>query len=654
MQKPKSIGGKIMLKTMRNNMKSLSWILWLVILAFVGFIFVQWGSGQFDSEVLDREVAVVGLKKISGDEFQKNLAKSLEMYSKQFKNNFSRSLINQLGIAEQVLQGMVNALIIENEAEKLHLSVSEIELKNTIRTYPAFQRDGSFIGSEEYERLLAYNQIQVLDFEEGLKKELVAAKMKELLTAGLVLDLSTLKEEYRKENDKAEVEFFAFKSESLKEEPALSAVELQEFYLRNKNSFKSPEKRAAQILVLKFADFKKDIVLKEKDIFSYYQSNKGMFKVPGKTKISRIWVTYTPQNREEILKKIEASAAQLNPVNFAEKARELSTDEKAKDGGDWGYWGWQNFSNQERTMIDNLQQGEISSPVDAEQAFSILFAAEKTPEKQETYEEVKARITGLLENEKLKKLVSDRINNLYGKIKETSNLKGGTDGKSGGVIASGLLTAGQPIKNVDDMGYISQRLFSLTENEIAPPLEFPEGFAIVQLTKIAKPEIEPFEAVKDQVKMKALEAKKLLLQLAKAGTVAAEINRLGDAIKIEEYLKKENLKPESASYQRGDRLSSLPVLKGLDDIVFAMSENSYSQPLAFKSEAAVIVRLKSKKIVSDQDFIKAKDGFYQKKLAEAKNNFFGSYIQGKRNDYKISFNAEAFDKIKNYVVSKFR
>jgi peptidyl-prolyl cis-trans isomerase D len=214
MQKPKSIGGKIMLKTMRNNMKSLSWILWLVILAFVGFIFVQWGSGQFDSEVLDREVAVVGLKKISGDEFQKNLAKSLEMYSKQFKNNFSRSLINQLGIAEQVLQGMVNALIIENEAEKLHLSVSEIELKNTIRTYPAFQRDGSFIGSEEYERLLAYNQIQVLDFEEGLKKELVAAKMKELLTAGLVLDLSTLKEEYRKENDKAEVEFFAFKSES--------------------------------------------------------------------------------------------------------------------------------------------------------------------------------------------------------------------------------------------------------------------------------------------------------------------------------------------------------------------------------------------------------------------------------------------------------
>lgn len=643
-----------MLKTMRNNMKSLSWILWLVILAFVGFIFVQWGSGRFESGGLDKDVAAIGRKKISGEEFQKNLAKSLDMYSKQFKNNFNRSLINQLGIAEQVLQGMVNALIIDSEAEKLQLSISEAELKNTIRSYPAFQRGGSFIGSEEYERLLAYNQIKVLDFEEGLKKELLADKMKELLSGGLVLDLATLKEEYRKENDKAELDFIAFKSEAIKEEPALSAVELQDFYLRNKILFKSPEKRAAQILILKFADFKKNIVIKEKELFAYYRNNQSMFRVPGKTKISRIWVTYTKANREEILKKMEEIAVALSPTNFAEKAKELSTDEKAKDGGDWGYWGWQNFSNQERSMIDNLQQGEISSPVDAEQAFSILFATEKTAEKQENYGEVKARISGMLESEQLKKLVSDSINKLYVKIKETNNLKGGAGKMADGVISSGLLTAGEPIKNVDDMGYISQRLFSLHENEIAPPLEFPEGFAIVQLTKIAKPEIEPFETAKEQVKTKMLELKKLQLQLAKAKTVAAEINRLVDAKKIEAYLKKENLKPESVTYHRGDRLSSLPVLKGLDDTIFALSENSYSIPLTFKSEAAVIIKLKSKKIISDQDFLKAKDGFYQKNLAEAKNNLFGSYVLNKRNDYKISFNAEIFEKIKNNVVSRFR
>ncbi|MCX6556021.1 MAG: SurA N-terminal domain-containing protein [Candidatus Aminicenantes bacterium] len=643
-----------MLKTMRSKKKSLSWILWLLILAFVGFIFVQWGSGRFESGGLDRDVAAVGSKRISGENFQKDLTQSLAMYSKQFKNNFSRSLINQLGIAEQVLQGMVNALIIEMEADKLNLSVSETELKDAIRSYPAFQRDGGFIGSEEYERLLAYNQIKVLDFEEGLRKELLADKLKELLTSGLALDWNSIEEDYRKENDKAELETIAFKSEAVKEEPAFSAAELEEFYQDNKNLFKSHEKRSGQMLVLKFADFKKDVVIPEKEAFAYFQKNRSMFKVPGKTKISRIWVPYTPQDRDDVLKRMEAATAILTGQNFADKARELSSDEKAKDGGDWGYWGWQNFSNQERSMIDNLKQGEISSPIDAQQAFSILYVSEKIEEKQETYGEIKARITSLLENEQLKKLVNDKIGKLYAKIKEANDLKQGEDKQKMPLLPSGLLAAGDSIKNIDEMGYISQKLFTLRENEIAPPMEFPEGFAIVQLLRIVKPEVEPFEKVKDQVKTQMLSAKKLQLQLAKAQAVGAELQKLADDKKIAAYLAKENLKPESVTYQRGNQLSGFPVRPGLDEAIFQMRENAYSLPLTFGSEAAVIVKLKSKKIVSAEEFAKQKDGYYRKKLAEAENSMFGSYIMSRRNEHKISFNAEIFEKIKEYAVSRFR
>ena len=643
-----------MLKTMRNNMKSLSWVLWLVILAFVGFIFVQWGSGRFESEGLDRDVAAVGKKRISGEEFQKNLARSLDMYSKQLKNNFNRSMINQLGIAEQVLQGRVTSLLIDSEAEKLDLDVSESELKNAIRSYPAFQRDGGFIGTEEYERLLAYNQVQVLEFEAGLKKELLADKLKELLSAGLVLDMGLLEEEFRKENDKAELETIAFKSDAVKEDPLLSPQELQEYYANNKNEFKSPEKRSGQLLALKFADFKKNIVVAEKDSFAYYQSNKNMFKVPGKTKVSRIWLSYSGPDREEVLKKIEAIASIVTPDNFAAKARELSLDEKAGDGGDWGYWGWQNFSNQERSMIDNLKQGEISTAIDAGQAFSILYLAEKTPEKQETYGEVKARIHGFLENEQLKKMVSARLDKLYAKVKANKNLMDGAGDKMAVVMASEPLTAGQPIKKIDEMGYISQKLFTLGIDEIASPFEFPEGMAIVRLDKIVKPEIEPFAAAEAQVKAKALVAKKLQIQLARAETVAAELARLDDEKKIADYLKKEDLQVETATYQRGDRLAAYPVRKGLDELIFAMKENVYSRPVTFVPDAAVIIRLKSKTVMSEQDFAKGKDAFYQKKLAEAKNNAFSSFIMNKRDDYKISFNAEIFEKIKEYVVSKFR
>jgi peptidyl-prolyl cis-trans isomerase D len=643
-----------MLKTMRHNVKSLSWTLWLVIVAFIGFIFVQWGSGRFESEGLDRDVAAVGRYKISGEEFQKNLAKNLEMYSKQFKNNLNRQMINQFGIPEQVLQGMVSGLIIQGEAEKLNLEVSDAELQEAIRAYPAFQRDGKFIGSEEYERLLAYNQMSVLDFENGLKKDLLSDKLKELVTAGQVLDLGALKEEYRKENDKAELDFIAFKSDAVSEEPASTEAEQLDFYQKNKKLFKSAEKRDGEFLALKFADFKKEITLKEDEVFAYFKNNKNMFKVPGKTKISRIWIAHDPQTREQVLKKMEETAALLTPANFAEKAKELSADEKAKDGGDWGYWGWQNFSSQEQTMIGNLKQGEISTPVDAGPGFSILFVQEKIPEQQENYETVKTRIKSILENEKLKKLTGERIAGIYEKIKAADNLKQGAGKLADKVVASGLLTRGQAIKDIDEMGYVSQKLFSLNVNEISQPLEFPEGVAVVRLTKIVRPEIEKYEIVRDQVKKELQAEKKLQLQMARAQTVAAELNKLADPKKIEEYLKKEGLKPEAITYQRGGSLGDLPATPGLDETIFAMGENIYSAPLPFKSAAAVIVKLKSKKVVSDGDFNRERDGYYTKKLAAAKNSGFGSYLQSKKDDYKIRFNSEIFEKIKEYVISRFR
>ncbi len=642
-----------MLRAMRNKKKTLSWTLWMVILAFIGFIFVQWGSGRFESGGLERDVAAVGRFKIGGEEFQKVLTQNLEMYDKQFKNSLSRQMINQLGISEQVLQGMITSRIIQGEAERLHLNVSEKELQDAIRSYPAFQREGKFIGSEEYERLLAYNHMTVIDFENGLKKDLLADKLKELVTAGQTLDADALRDDYRKENDKAELDYILFKNDEIKETPAISDGELRDFYQKNPGMFKSKEKRAGEVLALKFADFKKEIALKEEDLYGYFRQNTSMFKVPGKTRVSRIWVAYDAQTRDEVLKRMDETAAALTAANFSDKAREISGDEKAKEGGDWGYWAWQNFSPQEKTIIDGLAQGEISSPVDAGQGFSLLHVTEKVLEQQENYDTVKARIRNILETEKLKKLVGERIGQAYEKIKKSGNLKDGAGKLAGKVVVSGLLTQGQPIQGVDDMGYISQKLFSLNVSEISQPLEFPEGYAVVRLTQVVKPETEKFEAVLEKVKQKVLEAKKLNLQMERAQSVVAELNRLADVKKVEEYLKKEGLKVESATYQRGNRLADLPEKPGLDDAIFSLKENSYSGPLAVETAAAVI-KLKSRKVISDADFARECDGYYRRKLADAKNSSFGSFLSNKRDAYKIRFNAEVFEKIKEYVISRFR
>ena len=642
-----------MLKLMREKKKALSWVLWLVILAFVGFIFVQWGAGRLGGGGLDRDVAAVGRQTISGEEFQKNLARTLEMYGKQFKDGLSRQAINQLGIAEQVLQGMVTSRMVQGEAARLGLTVSDAELGEAIRRHPSFQRDGSFIGSEEYERLLAYNHITVIDFEASLRQDLLADKLKALVAAGVALDLDKLREDYRKENDKAELEYIAFRAADVKEEPALADAELRAYYAGNRERFRGEEKRAGQALALTFADFKKQVAIKEQDLFAYYQQNKSLFRVPGKTRVSRIRVPYGDADREQVLQQLEATAAALTPETFAAKAREISKDDKAQEGGDWGYWGWQSFSAQEKSLIDSLRAGGISSPVDAGGAFALLYVSEKTEEQQESYDAVKPRIRTVLENDRLRELVGQRLAQARQRIGKEKGLQDAAAQLGAKVTDTGLLTRGQPIPGLDENGTLSQQLFAMAENDVSDPVEFPAGFAILRLTRVVKPQVEPFEAVRDKVAREAGVARKLEQLQGRARQVADALNRLADAKKTEEYLKKEALKLESASYQRGNSLAGMAGKPGLDDAVFALPESSFSAPLTLQ-DAVVVVRPKSRKLTGDADFAREREAYTRRRVGEAQDAAFGSFLLSRKERYPVRFNGELFEKVKDSALSRYR
>jgi len=641
-----------MLGSMRKNLKSLSWTLWLVILAFVGFIFVQWGAGRFDSEGLDLDVAAVGRSAISGEEFQKNLARSLEMYKQQFKDGLNRQVIQQLAIPEQVLQGMISGRVVQAEARRLGLRVSDSELGDAIRRNPSFQRDGAFIGSEEYERLLAYNHVTVIEFEESLRQDLLAEKLKELVSAGLVLDPDRLREDFRRENDQAELEAVVLRLDAAQDAPALGEAELLEFYGKNPALFQGAEKRSGEVLALRFADLKKEVGLKEEELFAYYRQNASLFRVPGKTKVSRIFLPYEPATREDVLRRLEEAAAALSADGFAAKAREMSADEKAGEGGDWGYWGWQAFSAQEKTMIERLAQGEISSPVDTGKGFALLHVSEKVEEQQESFDVVKPRIRGILENERLRKLAGERMARAHARIKKAGSLEAGAAMLGAKVVASQPLTRGQALPGIDDMGYVSQKLFALGEGEISEPLEFPDGVAVVRLTRVDKAQTEPFAAVREKVAQEAGKVWKLERLQERARQLAAALNRLGDAAKAGEFLKKEGLKAEKATYRRGGNLLDLESVQGLDEAVFALAENAYA-PLALKNGAAV-VRLTSRKVVGDEGFAKERQAYYAKRLEEAKSARFSSFLMGRKDDYPVRFNAELFERVKESVLSRFR
>ncbi|MCK4762473.1 MAG: peptidyl-prolyl cis-trans isomerase [Candidatus Aminicenantes bacterium] len=660
-----------MLRKMRKDFKKYSWTLWVVIIVFlVGFSFTDPFRAESGSKT---EILSIAGKVLTAQEYYDQVMQTLKSYNEQFNNKLTRAFINQLRVPEQVLQRVVNTAIIRKEAKKLNISVSDEELSDRIKNYniPANDKKsgrtrvyifreygdaaGRFIGVREYKELLARNKIKVKDFEKERKDEIILEKFTELVTGPLVVDEDTLKEKYKLENDNVNLDYIVFRPDRIKDNIEVEDQALQEYYDAHKEDFKSKEKRSGSVIALKFDDFKKEAEITDTELFQYYRENKEQFRIPAKTKVSRIFLKYDDKNKEEIKVKAQALQEELTPENFAAKARELSQDNKAKQGGDHGYEGWKRFTENEKSIIEGKDEKEISFPIDTQQGgFSILYLAEKKKDSQQPLDDVKDRIRDTIQSGMLNRIVKKKLDKIYAKLKDEKDIKAKAEDLNAAVIETGLVAGGDPIEEVDEAGYISRKLFTLKENEVGAPFEFLKGMAIVQLNKIEKPQVEPLDRVKDRVKTKVEMTGKIELLEKESQRVTAKLNGMSDEEKIKKYLKDNKLDASPNTYKRGNKLGYFPVKDDLDEIIFSLPENRYSDPIKFENQV-VIVKVKSKKISTDADFSNERKGFYKQKLNELRSNFFASYVTGARERYKFDFfNEELFAQVKDEIMGRFK
>ncbi|MCK4890008.1 MAG: hypothetical protein KAS97_08755, partial [Candidatus Aminicenantes bacterium] len=182
--------------------------------------------------------------------------------------------------------------------------------------------------------------------------------------------------------------------------------------------------------------------------------------------------------------------------------------------------------------------------------------------------------------------------------------------------------------------------------------EFMDGIAIVQLTSVKEPEDELFENVKERVNEIVIADKQIVDAVRKSESFSSSLNNLSDKDQIEAFLKKNDLKLESVDYKRGNELADLGKDEGLDSIIFNGEEGKFLKPIRIGDNIAIL-RAKNIKVSTEADFSREKTQFYKKKLEEIKNNYFISYIMGKRAKYQVGINQKLYDKIRESVVARF-
>ncbi len=168
-----------MLKIMRKGAIENPW-LFKIIMGVIAITFVGTMGWMGLSAPTDDSIAEVNGDKISLNEFRQSEKNVRDFYRNRFKEHYSEDLMRQLNIKKQVLDDLIEKRLWLAYAEEVGIEVSDEELRDTIRAFPAFQKKGRF-DREIYDRILAANRISRNTFESERREALLLQKAKALV-----------------------------------------------------------------------------------------------------------------------------------------------------------------------------------------------------------------------------------------------------------------------------------------------------------------------------------------------------------------------------------------------------------------------------------------------------------------------------------------
>lgn len=639
-----------MLKSMRKNIKSLAPVLWAVVAAFIISIFVDWGAGgEIGSGRASNTIASVGREKISTGLYYQTLRQQLANMQEQFEDLDSR-FIQQLNIPQQVLEQLIQQTILQHTARKMGIQATNDEVIEKIKEYPVFQRDGKFIGFDEYKKILEWNRISLSEFEESLKKEIMLEKAVKVIMSGVTISPDDLWEAYKNNNETAKLEYVVCETAKIEWNEEFEPEELRKYFENHKEDYKIPERREADFVFFITDEVKEEMELGEAEIAKYYDDNLTQFQDPEKTKVSRIYLPFENKEKETVLTNAREILERHNKGEpFNALAQIFSQDDKALEGGDWGLFDWRTLSTAEQDRIGRMTAGDVSEPVELEDGIAILKITEKEPAKQKPLEEVRDRITTILKDQKARDFVDKKASSLEKSAKKEKSLDVAAQKLGLQIKSTDLLKEGDSIPDIDPSGSISLSLFQLEDKEISSPIFTYKGVCVAQLKNSEPPRPAEFEEVEEEVKDALLEKTKNAKALEKIKKVRAEFGKTD----LEKLSEDDGLEYKTVEeHKRNQYIGLVGENPEIDNLAFSLPLAEISEPVEFDN-GYVLMRVLDRKEVTREDLEKNKEEERESILQNERNKFLISYMAMQRKELGVNIKYDLFFKINSDVLSRY-
>jgi peptidyl-prolyl cis-trans isomerase D len=629
--------------------KKRSWII-TILLGLIIVVFIAFYGGSQQPTGVTSHVAEVNGESISQREFIVHYQRTVERYREMFKGSFTPELLKNLNIKQSLLEEMIEARLVLQEARRLGLSATDEELMNAIAQVPEFHVNGRF-NKERYIQLLRANRLTPAQFEEDQRKQLTIQRLLGVLADAAHVTEAEVRERYRFEQEKINLQFIRFSVSDNLSEVKITDEDVQKFYDRNKESLKEPLKVQVEYIPYSFEQFSGPVQLTDKEVEDYYSANRATkFTTPKQAKVRYIMVRL---DAGADAKQKEAAQVLANRIvaearggkNFADLAKKESQDPSAEKGGEIGWLNQGQLPEALDKQIFALAKGEISEPIETPVGFHIVKVEDIKEEKTLSLAEAKPVITRELKLEKGKYEAAKIADRDREKAASGNDLAKIAQETGSSLKTTRLFSEGEVLPEIGPTQDFYKTALALKAKEVSSVIEGPNAYYVLKAKERTEAIVPPLDAVRGKIEKGLKESKAYEMSVQQANDSLDQVKKERNLAKL---ARDKKLKLEETGWfaRNTQHLPKVGELQNLTAGSLALSARKPIPDRIFtQADAAFVFAFKEAQPADMAQFEKDKSQLMQQALAEARQRILLKFKDELKAKAKIEINSGPLEEI---------
>jgi peptidyl-prolyl cis-trans isomerase D len=625
-----------MLDRMRRHKAWLKWSLVIVVAAFVLLYVPQFFDPAATASSTD-VIATVNGRRITAGVYQQQYLQQVSQIRSQY-GGISDDVIRQLGVGQRLVQQLVSHEAALVEAERLGITVSDGELRERLVRMPMFQSNGQFVGEATYRQILATARppVRPADFEEDLRRSIIADKLHAAVTGWIRVTDADIEAEYRRRNEKVQLDVAVFSAEKLQAGIRPTEAELSDHYTANRESYRVPEKRRVRYLAIDAEALRSQMTLTPEEVEARYKESIQTYTTPEQVRASHI-LFKTEGKDEAAVRKVAASVLAKVKAggDFAALATEYSEDELSQTkGGDLDYFGRGAMVKEFEDAAWALEPGQTTDIVTSPFGLHIIRLADKRAATTRSLQEVRAQIEDGIRFEKARAEASRVAETIGPSIQAPADLERVATERGLTVGDSGLFAREEPLMGLGFAPAVAAEAFAMDEGAVSGSIATNQGYAFISLAEVGPAYVPALGDVTDRVRddvvrVKALEAAERraasLATASRAGFQAAA-RAAGATVTTTDFI------------SRGSTLPTVGVNPQIDDLAFALTPGAVSAPVR-TDNAVVVVQARERQDITPEGLDAERERLRDELTSMRTGAFFEAYMAKAREGMQVEYNA---------------